>query len=97
MLVVMDPSLRLFALQTIPVLDDSNDTVELFRYICQYFNQRLRLSSPECREELAIIVMSKLRGNRARKAVLMQCKTYEEIEQSLSASVIDAYIFKTKQ
>lgn len=93
----MDPSLRLFALQTIPVLDDSNDTVELFRYICQHFNQRLRLSSPECREELAIIVMSKLRGNRARKAVLMQCKTYEEIEQSLSASVIDAYIFKTKQ
>lgn len=78
----MDPALRELALRTIPVLDETRGSKELYLYISKAFSMKVA-SSPEAKEELGIIMLSKLRGTYAVMAVQQKCKTYEDISSKV--------------
>lgn len=78
----MDSVLRDLALRTIPVLDESKGSKELYLYIGKAFSMMVA-SSPGAKEELGIILLSKLRGTYAVLAVQQKCKTYEDISSKV--------------
>lgn len=77
----MDTVLRDLALRIIPVLDGTSGSKELFLYTSKYFHNLLEstTTTPSAKEELGIIMISKLRGTYAIQAAQKKCKTYDDV------------------
>lgn len=77
----MDSAQRDLALRTIPVLEhppEYRGQKELYLYISKYFSSKLGTDT-RAKQELGLIMLSKLRGAYALMATQQKCETYEDI------------------